>query len=325
MNETHWLPGIVVLVGGLLVAALFLYSSWQKAPSTGHAKRKQKQGGQGEAQEGTLEDLDRRAQMLIDQLKELTAERHHLSPERFAAEKARLEAAAAAALRAKDEYLRGGAAAPPPPSPSPAGQKDAAASPPNGYFGRHPQLAGALWGAGVVGFVVVVALLLRQNEQARGERDSMTGNNPNQAAGQPQQDTAFEQAVELARNFPDNVPFTADVVHELILRQRLNEATLLTERSLAIDPFHVETRIHHAAMAAARGDPDGAVRKLQHLADTYPGAHEALLFLGSLHEQRGELRGALESFERFVAEAPSSEQVPELQPHVAALRQQLGL
>ncbi len=52
------------------------------------------------------DDLERRAQSLIEQLKELVADKHNLAPEQFEAEKSRLEREAAAALRARDEYIR---------------------------------------------------------------------------------------------------------------------------------------------------------------------------------------------------------------------------
>lgn len=325
MNKTDWLPGIRVLIGGLLVAALYLYTTWRKAPPA--AKEKRRREEPGEADDGVLEDLDRRAQLLLEELKELTAERHHLSEERFAAEKARLETAAAAALRARDEHLRGvaKAKASSSPSPSPAARPSPS---PQGFFATHPQLKGALWGGGVVIFIVALVLLLGQNEKARGDGDSITGKDPNavaedQRAGEEEQ--FLRQALEALQAHPEDVKLAAEVGHELIWRRRPDEAAAVTERALSADPFHLENRIHQAALGAFRGDPQGALRKLQHLADTYPDGHEALLFLGSIYMQMGDSRHALESFERFAAQAPASEQPPGLQQGISMLRQQLGI
>jgi tetratricopeptide (TPR) repeat protein len=175
---------------------------------------------------------------------------------------------------------------------------------------------------------VALALLLGQNEKSRGDGDSITGKDPNEVAGNRQtgeEEQALRQALAALEAHPEDVNLAAELGHELIWRQRPNEAVAVTERALSVDPFHLENRIHQAALGAFRGDPQGALRRLQHFADTYPDGHEALLFLGSIYIQLGDQRHALESFERFAAQAPASEQPPGLQQGIAMLRQQLGI
>src|ERR1700736_1767980 len=133
MAQTHWLPGIIVLAIGLAIGVAFLFRLRQNARP-------------GLDADGRLADLDRAAQLILDQLKELVADRHHLEAAQFDAEKSRLEQEAAAALRARDEYARGRAVA------QGVSEKPApvAATAPQGWLARHPQLKGALWGGGVV-------------------------------------------------------------------------------------------------------------------------------------------------------------------------------
>jgi len=324
-TPTHWLPGIIVLAGGLLFAVLYLLTTRQKRP-------KNAAPAQASTTDGTLDDLTRRYQGLIEQLRELNADKHHLSPEQFQAEKTRLELEAASALRARDEHQRGlTKQAEKAPSSGKSSGKDSgkAAEAPRGFFDRHPQLIGAFWGAGVVVFGVVLWTVLQQNERPRGENDTATGRVPPgaqaEAQAPQQEDTELKTMVEQVNQHPENVEAAAMVAHELLRRQQFDQANSITERALGMDPFYVENRIHHALLLAVRGDAQGAMAQLQHLADTYPDAHEALLFLGSIAGNSGDLRRALDCFERFAAEAPADEQPPQLAEGILQLRRQLGV
>ncbi len=67
-----------------------------------------------------------------------------------------------------------------------------------------------------------------------------------------------------------------------------------------------------------------AEQELLALADSYPGAQEALLFLGFIHIQSGNRPKALEYFERFSVEVPRDMQPPQLEAAIAQLRQEMG-
>src|SRR5260370_30122015 len=136
MTETNWWPGIIVLAIGLFLGAgslLFV------RPRTARTREKRDE---------RLADLDGRVQLLLDQLRELSADRHHLDVAQFAAEKGRLELEAAAAMRARDEHQHGVR----PKAPAQGGEvpATAAATSAQGWWTRHPQLKGAAWGGGVV-------------------------------------------------------------------------------------------------------------------------------------------------------------------------------
>jgi tetratricopeptide (TPR) repeat protein len=125
------------------------------------------------------------------------------------------------------------------------------------------------------------------------------------------------------RGDPGDVETSAHVVHELIRRQDYDEARMLTERSLGVDPFQSEARTHRAFLLAVGGDERGSARELQHLAWLYPNSSEALLFLGLVRMRSGDNRGAIDAFERFLAEAPADEQAPQMRAELTSLLQQL--
>lgn len=314
MNQTNWMPGLVVLAGGLVIAALYLLLTGKKGAAAADAKPR----------DGKLDDLDRRAQLLIEQLRELEQEKHQLDPARYSAEKSRLELEAAGALRERDQYAKGLAEKKPEPA------KPSASPAPTGFFGKHPEWKGALWGGGVVLFFAVLAFTLYSSLKPRSEGQEATGINPNEQMGrrgpmqQPQSDPELESALARANNDPSNVELAAEVSHELIRVQRFQEAEKLTRRALGVDPFHVENRIHLQVIRATEGQEADAQKELQRISDTAPDAYEATLFLGVMAMQRGDKVATLEYFERFASEAPKEEQPPQLLQGIAMLRQQLG-
>jgi cytochrome c-type biogenesis protein CcmH/NrfG len=323
-QTTNWTPGIIALVVSLICGAAYLLLQRGKgsaAPSSEPQK------------DGVLDDLERRAQSLIEQLKELVADKHTLSPEQFQAEKSRLEREAAAALRARDEYRQNrkpGAAGTPGAPQSTPGQTAPA---PTGFAARNPQLVGALWGAAVVLFFGTLGYLLVSEQRTRDEGMEATGRLPPGQSGmgqQPQQDPGqqthpqYTEALERLRANPSDLEASGFVGHEMIRSRQLDDAERITKKALAVDPFHIESRVHLGVLHAIRGDGTGAEQELLELADTYPGAQEALLFLGFINLQSGNRPKALEFFERFTVEVPRDQQPPGLDAAIAQLRQEVG-
>jgi tetratricopeptide (TPR) repeat protein len=322
-QQTNWLPGIIALAIALIcgIAYLLLQKSKGGARSTPEPQR-----------DGVQDDLERRAQSLIEQLKELVADKHSLAPDQFEAEKSRLEREAAAALRARDEYLqqrKPGTSGAPGSAASAPGQ---AAPAPTGFAARNPQLVGALWGAGIVMFFGALGYLLVSNQQTRADGMEATGKVPGgqSAMGQqqqqqmPQEDAEFTAAKERLAANPNDLDASAFVGHEMIRTRELEQAERITNKALAIDPFHIETRVHLGVLHALRGDGQSAESELVELADTYPGAQEALLFLGFINLQSGNRLKALDYFERFTVEVPRNQQPPGLDAAIAQLRQEAG-
>ena len=307
---TNWTPGLIVLAVGFVAAALFLFSQRKKGPPAVVAS-------------GALEDLERRYQSLIEQLKELAADKASLPPERYASERTRLEQEAVAALRARDAYVKqqhGPGAAVPAPQAAPTGWLS-------------PQLKGALWGGGIVLFFGVLGYTLVSEQHTRQEGESVTGRAPpGMAAGNAppgaQQDASpddeLSQTMERLRNNPSDLEAAALLSHELIRRQMYEEAERVTLRGLAVDPFNVELRVHQGVLQAVRGDEAGAEKELERLANTYPDAQEGLLFMGALAMKQGDKAKALAAFERFAVEVPNNLHPPPLLAAIQQLRGELG-
>jgi tetratricopeptide (TPR) repeat protein len=321
MSQTNWIPALIVLALGVATALAFLLANRKRAAAaTGDPK---------------LADLDQRVQILLDQLRELEVERHEMG-DAYAAEKTRLEAAAAAALRERDSLVKAARTSARRPALEAgvaresvwgqAGSRPADPTPAPGVMARHPKLQGALWGAGVALFIAGTAFVITREQRDRGEGGTITGRAPPgaEAMQKPNDDPELERAVARIKENPADLDHASSVSHELLRRQRYDEAEEIIRRALAVDPFHVELRIHHAVLRATRGDVQSAVEELGRLA-RYPDAYEALLFRGALAMQTGNSAVALDSFERYVAEAPPDQHPPQLASAISMLRQQLGV
>jgi len=306
MSETHWIPGLVVLSVALVGAAVYLL-----------VLRKQRM-----APPDPLADATERAEALLAQLREHEAERHQLEPGAWQAERDRLERAAADALRARDGLRN---------TPSAPSEAAAPAStppaPPGSVFARHPQLVGAAWGGAVVVFFGALGLWLAQEQKPReaGEQATGTAGRPGSTGPTEDDDAQFASLLARVEESPgEDLALTSEVVRELIRRSQFDQAAALNDRSLSIDPFRPETRIHRAFLRAIRGERPAALEELRRMADLWPDGTEALLFSGMLHLQAQEGRAALRDFEGYIAESPPNLVPPQLRQGVAELRRQVS-
>lgn len=265
MTGSHWIPGIVVLSLGLIAGALYLFFGRRRpaaaAPADGAS------------------DAHRRVDSLLAQLREHQTEKHQMNAAAWQEENERLEHAAADAMRARDEVT--GA----PEKAAGKGKKgEPAATPaPSGFFGRHPQLTGAAWGAGMVIFFGALGLWLSQDQKPRAEGETATGTvgrgGPREPAGGDDQD--FQTALARTRNNPGgDLALTAEVIRELISRSEFPQAQELNERALAVDPFRTELRIHRAFLEVVQGRREAGMAELGRIADLYPDGSSALIFRG---------------------------------------------
>lgn len=308
MTESHWIPGIVVLSLGLIAGALYLLFG-RKSPAAAPAE-----------QEG---DAQRRVDSLLSQLREHQGEKHQMDPTAWEAERDRLERAAADAMRARDALEKQ------PEKAAARGKKGASAAPaPTGFFGRHPQLVGAAWGAGVVVFFGALGLWLSQEQKPRGEGDTATGTvGRGEMAGAPtaDDDRDFQTALTRVKANPGaDLVLTGEVIRELIGRNDFQQAQDLNERALGADPFRTELRVHRAFLRVVQGDKQAGMAELGKLADLYPDGNSALLFRGMVHMQAQEPKEALKDFEGYLAMTPPQSVPPQLRAGIAQLRQQVG-
>jgi len=309
VSESHWIPGIVVLSLGLIAGALYLFFG-------------RRPGGAVSAEQ--VGDAQRRVDSLLAQLREHQGEKHQMDPAAWQEENDRLEHAAADAMRARDGVASAsdGARA--------RGRKgeSAAAPAPSGFFGRHPQLVGAAWGAGVVIFFGALGLWLSQDQKPRAEGETATGTvgrgGPGEKAGGGD-DQDFQSALARTRSNPGgDLALTAEVIKELIGRSEFQQAQELNERALAADPFRTDLRTHRAFLRVVQGQREAGMAELSRIADLYPDGSSALIFRGMVHMQDQQPKEALEDFEGYLAMTPPQSVPPQLRAGIAQLRQQVG-
>ena len=163
-------------------------------------------------------------------------------------------------------------------------------------------------GAGLVLFFGALGYELSKESAPKPESAQRA---PMAAAPAAQESPRMQAALETLNQNPDDLPSLTLLGHELIKRQSMEQAIRIVDRASALDPFQVETRVHRALLQAVQGGSlVDTQATLDHLAKTYPGAYEALLYGGILSLQQGDKRGALNRFEAYVAEAPVADQAP---------------
>jgi len=305
VTESHWIPGLVVLSIGLIAGALSLLLRRKPAAAVPTER---------------VGDAQRRLDSLLSQLREHEGEKHQQNPAEWQTEHDRLEHAAADAMRARDEVAISTAKAGP-------GKKGEPATAPRGFFGRHPQMVGAAWGAGVVIFFGARGLWLSQEQKPRAEGETATGTVGRGAPGAPGADDDRDFQTALARseeNPGGDLALTGEVIRELISRSDFQQAQELNERALGVDPFRTDLRVHRAFLQVTQGQREAGMAELGRLADLYPDGSSALIFRGMIHMQAQETRAALADFEAYLAATPPQNVPPQLRAGVAQLRQQVG-
>lgn len=295
---TNWIPGLAVLGVGIGVALVYLLTS----------KRLQTDAPVPES----LDDFEARYQALLSQLKEHYANKHLLPAETWAAEKTRLEQAAADVLRARDgkktDEVKKQARA----------EKLAKAEPT--FFSKNPALMGGLIGGAVVAFFAFIGITLTQN--AEPKREDMAQQQP--PPMQPRPDGKIEALAAKVQANPDDIDAVTDLAIHLIRRQAFQEAKPLVLRAMLIDPYHPKARVGHAVVKAIEGDLPGSIRDLEHLTARYPEAYDGFMFAGMLSLEDNDQQRALRNLETYVDLAPASEMPPMMRVAVQQLREQLA-
>lgn len=299
MNQTNWLPGIIVFAIGAVTALAYLFSS-KKLKTDAPAPE-------------TLDDFDARYNSLLEQLKELMANQHLLAADAFAAEKTRLEQAAADVLRARagkaSAVTRQQARA----------EKLATAEPT--FFSKHPALMGGLIGGGVVAFFAVLGFQLSKETVEKPDMPQQQRPGPMRSQ---QSDGKLEALAARVQQSPDDIDAVTDLFIHLIRRQAFQEARPLVQRAMLLDPFNPKARVGQAVVRALEGDLRGAIDDLEHLTARYPEAYDGFMFAGMLSLEDNDEPRALKNLAQYVELAPPTEQPPMMRVAVQQLREQLA-
>ncbi|MFZ5477433.1 MAG: tetratricopeptide repeat protein [Myxococcota bacterium] len=283
MTETNWLPGLVVLGLSAFTGAAVALQARRGAALPAKARTRRDE---------LLEEKDAAYALLRD---------HAAAPAdtpEWRAEKARLEREAARVLRELDAVPV--AAAPEAPAPAaPAGARS--------------QLAGALWGGGIVAFAGLLAFALSEDTAPRAEGGSVTGGSAaTRAAASTPEIEALRAAV--AKD-PGDVASRNRLGHLLFEAGDAMGAYKLSEEVVAIAPQDPEARTHQALVLVTMGDLVIGGKVLDRVLATDPTFVEALAWRGEVHMQRGEGAKAAAVWERALAVEPGL--APMLEPLVA--------
>lgn len=309
-QQTNWLPGIIVLAVAAVGALLYLLTA-RRPPAA--------------ASTGATDDLTTRYNVLLEQLRTHVANKHLLPADKWAAEKQRLELAAAAVLRERQGLTHDAQKA------AARAEKLAAAPAGGTLFTAYPQLKPILIGVSVVLFFVLLGLQLNQSTKPREGGMSVTGMQPpgGMPAGggmeepPPREDPKLRELSAAVQQAPDDLEKLAALSMYLVREQQFDQARPFVMHASALDPYNVKVRVAREVMRAVDGDMAGAATSLARLADTYPEAYDARMFVGLIAMDQNDSARALKNFEWYLSTAPVDEQPPMLPMAVAQLRQQV--
>lgn len=315
-HETNWLPGLLMLATGVVAALVFLFTS-KRAPPEKPAAGKTPAPAPAEAA-GPADDLDAKYQQLLGELKEHVANKHLLPAATWEAEKARLEQAAAAALRERDGAKHDAVKA-----QARLEKKAQAQAQDTGFFARHPAVGGALIGGLVVAFFAYLGMSVSNPDNSRTDVPGMGGG----AMGgpmQPRTDPKLEALAAQVQANPDDIEAVTGLAMYLISLQSFVEAKPLLARAAMLDPYHVRGRVGRAVMRAVDGDVAGAQGELERLGASYPEAYDGHLYAGLLALEQNDERRAVRDLELYVNTAPPSEQPPMIRAEVERMKAELA-
>ncbi|MCC6335158.1 MAG: hypothetical protein IT380_14360 [Myxococcales bacterium] len=305
-HETNWLPGLLVLAAGAVVALLYLFGS--------------KRAGSEAAPQGPVDNLDAKYQRLLAELKEHQANKHLFAADVWAREQERLEQAAAAALKEREGVKHEVAK-----QHARLEKKEKAQAQDKGFFAQHPALGGALFGGVIVAFFVYLGVSVSDSSTQRQEGMSATGaQGPAQALQPPPEDPKLQALAARVQSNPEDLDALTGLALHLIMREGFTEARPLLARAALLDPYHVKGRVGRAVMKAVDGDVPGAQAELEKLAARYPEAFDGHLYAGLLAIDQNDPRRAVQQLEAYVNTAPPSEQPPMIRMEVERLKADLA-
>lgn len=268
-------------------------------------------------------DLLARREGLYAQLRELDDTRDRMDPPLYAKERERLVGEAAGVLAMIEAGAGSLAQAATITTAGSTGEQTPtqgdAASTRNTFSSRHPQLVGALWGAAIVGFGLLLYNGLQGYSGRRVEGQGLTGGQalnrkdiqtgaqmdaqaaamdaqqgPQLPAGAQAELDALAAAVAAD---PTDLEAKNRLAHALISLDMVMEAWKLSEEVVAIEQQNPEARVHQAVMLLEIGDVPMAAKVLDKVIAGHPSQAEALGYRGAIYVQDGDKANAVATWE----------------------------
>lgn len=295
MGDIDWASAVAVLGGGLALGLALVMLS-RKGEVTGPARDL--------GREAKLEDLKRRREQLVEQLRDLD-DMQSAGDTVAADERSRLEREAATVLRDLSRLESGDAAPQHAQAPAQAG-------------GMSPQLRGALQGGLIVGFFALMFFVLQSTTRTREEGMGITGNDPRPAAtvrggqgmgggGQampadhpkPGDDTPRLQAARAAAAAdPSSMEAKIEVAFALADAGQWMEAYKASEEILALEPGQPDALMVQSSIRLVMGQLDKAIELADKVITNHPTHTKALAYRGMLAFRAGDRPGAIANLER---------------------------
>lgn len=271
-GSTDWLSATAMLLSGLIVGFMFIYSSM---------RRKQQAAATG-SEDLELRDLQARRDTLIQQLRELE------DVPANAAERTRLEREAAQVLRALDRRVGQAprlssssttVTATPPAAPSP---------------GMNPTVKGFLWGVGSIaalgflGWFVYSSSTDRSAQAPNAMQPASTQTPMGQAPQQQQQaDPAVQQLEAAVANAPEDTNARISLAKAYLEKENMMGVFEQTQAVLAKSPDEPRALTYQAIVRMAMGQTDVAGKMLDQATKRDPKLIDAWVGLAWLNFQSG--------------------------------------
>ncbi len=279
-GSTDWLSAIGILLSGLVLGFLFIYTFRKNRTAAATADLDRR-------------DLEAKRDALIRQLRELTDDEVE--------ERNRLEFEAAKVLRA----LEG--------APAAKTQTAAVASP--STVNRQPSsagpVAGFLWGAGTVAALVFLGYYVFSKSEVKQDPNqtmpmASTQSAPQQMQQQPAQaDPAVQKLEQEVSADPDNSDKRIALARMYLDKENMMGVFEQTNAVLKKDPNDARAQTYNAIVRMAMGQLDQASSMLDNATKTDPKLADAWVALAWIHVQKGDKSGAKAAIDSAITNVPA--------------------
>jgi Tfp pilus assembly protein PilF len=303
-GSTDWLSATAMLLSGLIVGFMFIYSSM---------RRKQQTAAASGSEDLELRDLQARRDALIQQLRDLE------DVPANAAERTRLEREAAKVLRALDGKRPVGGQSP---RPSPA------TPPPAPSSGMNPTVKGFLWGVGSIaalgflGWFVYSSSTDRNAQQPSAMQPAPTQSQPAQQTDPRAQaaDPMVQQLEAAVANAPDDVNARINLAKAYLEHENMMGVFEQTQAVLAKSPEEPRALTYQALVRMAMGQTDVAGRMLEEATKRDPKLTDAWVGRAWLAFQMGKRDDGEKAMQQAMTQRP--DQQSRLEQILAEMRKQ---
>ena len=285
-GSTDWLSATAMLLSGLIVGFMFIYSSM---------RRKQNAAAASGSEDLELRDLVARRDALIQQLRDLE------DVPANATERTRLEREAAQVLRALDGKRPVGGQAPRLSAPVPAVAAPAS--------GMNPAVKGFLWGVGSIAALGFLGWFVYSSSTDRGAQTQNAMQPAPSTQSQPaaQVDPAVQQLEAAVANAPEDVNARITLAKAYLEHENMMGVFEQTQAVLAKSPSEPRALTYQALVRMAMGQTDVAGKMLEEAARRDPKLTDAWVGIAWLNFQTGKPEAGEKAMREAMKQRPDQQ------------------